>query len=29
MKYIGETFLGSKTTMCNDHITIIEFDCLY
>ena len=29
MKYAGETFSGPKTKICDDHITIVGFDCLY
>jgi len=29
MKYVGGTFSGPKTKICNDHITIVGFDCLY
>ena len=29
MKYTGEMFLGSKTTMCSNHIITVEFDYLY
>jgi len=29
MKYVGRTFSGPKTKICNDHITIVGFDCLY
>jgi len=29
MKYIGGTFLGPKTKICKDHITIIGFNCSY
>ena len=29
MKYIGGTFLGPKTMICKDHITIVGFDCSY
>jgi len=29
IKYAGGTFLGPKTKICNDYITIVGFDCLY
>ena len=29
MKYTRETFLGLKTIMCSNHITMVGFDCLY
>ena len=29
MKYAGGTFLGPKTKICEDHITIVGFDCSY
>ena len=29
MKYTREMFLGSKTTMCSNHIITVEFDYLY
>ena len=29
MKYIGETFSGPKTKICEDYITIVGFDCSY
>ena len=29
MKYAGGTFLGLKTMMCSNYITIVVFDCLY
>jgi len=29
MKYAGETFSGPKTKICEDHITIVGFDCSY
>ena len=29
MKYAGGTFSGPKTKICDDHITIVEFDCSY
>jgi len=29
MKYAGGTFSGPKTKICDNHITIVGFDCLY
>jgi len=29
IKYAKGTFSGPKTKICNDHITIVEFDCSY
>jgi len=29
MRYAGRTFLGPKTKICEDHITIVGFDCSY
>ena len=29
MKYVEETFSGPKKKICDDHITIVGFDCLY
>jgi len=29
MKYVGGTFSGPKTKICEDHITIVGFDCSY
>jgi len=29
MKYAGGTFSGPKTMICEDHITIVGFDCSY
>jgi len=29
MKYVGGTFSGPKTKICDDHITIVGFYCLY
>ena len=29
MKYAGGTFSGPKTKICNNHVTIVGFDCLY
>jgi len=29
MKYVGVMFSGPKTTICSDHIIIVDFDCSY
>jgi len=29
IKYTGETFSGSKTTIYHGHIIIVRFNCLY
>jgi len=29
IKYVGGTFSGPKTKICDNHITIVGFDCLY
>jgi len=29
MKYVGGTFSGPKTKICDNHITIVGFDCSY